>query len=140
MIKRYNQFVEERINEELDIDAEIDTNEQEAELAERDLEQELDEFEGEGEIEGNLDYDEEEQMEEEGGDIYAARLQEVADKLGCEVTGSKVMCDGKKIMFPSETEMYHVDNKKFKTADEVVEYLRGEGEGPSQGNLAGAHQ
>ena len=121
MIKRYNQFVNERVNEEFEEEFdEIDTNQQESDLAARDLEEEL----GETDVEANFD-DEEEQMEEEGGDLYQSKLQEVATKLGVEVEDGKVMYNGKKIIFPSETEMYHVGGKKFKTSDEVVDYLEG---------------
>jgi hypothetical protein len=45
--------------------------------------------------------------------------------LGVEVEDGKIMYNGKKIIFPSETEMYHVDNKKFKTSQEVISYLEG---------------
>jgi hypothetical protein len=61
--------------------------------------------------------------EEEGGDIYTAKLQELADILGTEIDGNAIEYDGHKIIYPSETEMYHVDKKKFKTAQEVVDYL-----------------
>ena len=114
MIKRYNQFVNERVNEEFEQEFdEIDTNQQESDLAARDLEEEMSEFE-------------EEQPEEEGGDLYQSRLQEVANALGVQVENGKVMYNGKKIIFPSETEMYHVGGKKFKTTEEVVNYLEGD--------------
>jgi len=61
--------------------------------------------------------------EEEGGDLYMAKLQELADMLGTEIDGNKVDYNGHSIIYPSETEMYHVDKKKFKTAQEVVDYL-----------------
>ena len=124
MIKKYNQFVNERINEDVDdFEDDFDTNQQESELANDDLEDELDEFESEEDFED----DEEEEMEEEGGDIYVVKLKEVADKLGVDVVNGRVEYNGKKIIFPSETEMYHVDNKKFKTSDEVVSYLENSG-------------
>jgi len=129
MIKKYNQFVNERVNEEFsDIDNEenIDTNQQEAELANNDLEDELNDFESEVEDSEEQVSSEEEEMEEEGGDVFASKLQEVADKLGSEVTNGKVEYNGQKIIFPSETEMFHVGNKKFKTADEVVSFLEGD--------------
>lgn len=124
MIKKYNQFVNQRLNEEFDEEFdEIDTNQQESDLANRDLEQEMGDFE-DVEI-SDFDGEEEEQPEEESGDIYQSKLQELADALGAEVEDGKIMYDGKKIIFPSETEMFHVDGKKFKTADEVVNYLNG---------------
>jgi hypothetical protein len=64
--------------------------------------------------------------EEEGGDVYYNKLKELADALGVEVTDKNtVEYDNKQIIFPSETEMYHVDNKKFKTSQEVINYLEG---------------
>lgn len=108
MIKRYNQFVNGRINENIEeVEADLDTE----------LEQELDNLPTE-------DIDIEEEEEEEAGDIYAKKLQEVAELLGAQVEGGKVNFEGKEIIFPSETEMYHVDKKKFKTAQEVVDYLK----------------
>lgn len=110
MIKRYNQFVNGRINENIEeVEADLDTD------LEQDLDQELDNLPAE---------DIEEEEEEEAGDIYANRLQEVAELLGTQVEGGKVNFEGKEIIFPSETEMYHVDKKKFKTAQEVVNYLK----------------
>jgi hypothetical protein len=61
---------------------------------------------------------------EEEIDIYKNKLEELAKKLGAKVADYKIVYNGKTIIFPSETEMYHVDRKKFETADEVVEYLQ----------------
>jgi hypothetical protein len=108
MIKRYNQFVKQ-VNENIE---EPSFEETEGRLAAQDLEAELDNFE--------------EEEEEEAGDIYQKRLQEVADLLGVEVIDNKVIFNNEEIIFPSETEMYHVGKKKFKTVDEVVKYLQGE--------------
>jgi L-lactate utilization protein LutC len=129
MIKKYNQFVNERVNEEFESEEEFDTNQQEHELANRDLEDEFKDLESdvkEAPIEDLESEEMEEEMEEEGGDVYTNKLQEVADKLGSEVTNGKVEYNGQKIIFPSETEMFHVGNKKFKTADEVVSFIEGE--------------
>lgn len=113
MIKRYNQFVNGRINENIEeVESDLDTE------LEQDLDQELDNLPTE-----DIDIEEEEE-EEEAGDIYAKKLQEVAELLGAQVEGGKVNFEGKEIIFPSETEMYHVDKKKFKTAQEVVDYLK----------------
>lgn len=119
MIKRYNQFVKERINENVDME-------------EQDMEQVLpfdsdeEEFDSDEE---EFDSDEEEFMdeedEEEGFDIYKTKMEELAKLLGVEVDETnKISFEGKEIIFPSETEMYHVDKKKFKTAQEVVDYLK----------------
>jgi hypothetical protein len=121
MIKKYNQFVNDRVNEDVD-NFEDDTNQQESELANTDLDGEFDGMKSEVENLENVE-SEEEEPEEEGGDVYASKLKEVADKLGSEVNNGRVEYKGQKIMFPSETEMYHVGGKKFKTADEVVSFL-----------------
>lgn len=126
MIKKYNQFVNERVNEEFEEEF-PDTNQQESDLAARDLEEEIDEFE---DVPNDSLDTEEEQMEEEGGDLYQRKLEDLANLLGTEVVDGKIMYDGKKIIFPSETEMYHVGNKKFKTAEEVVSFLEGSNEVP----------
>lgn len=56
-------------------------------------------------------------------DIFTQRINELADKLGVKADNNKVIYNGKEIIFPSETEMYHVDGKKFKTTEEVVDFL-----------------
>lgn len=63
--------------------------------------------------------------EEEGGDFYSNKLNELANKLGVEVSNGEIKYKGKTIIFPSETNQYHVDRNKFQTSDEVVEYLNG---------------
>lgn len=124
MIKKYNQFVKENMD--------LNTGFEEEE--EGDFSTELGDELGYDEEEGQNvvtdEYEEEEQPEEEG-DIYQNRLQELSSALGTEVEDGKIMYNGKKIIFPSETEMFHVDGKKFKTVEEVVNYLEGSEERPS---------
>ena len=51
-------------------------------------------------------------------------LNQLANELGTEVdSDSSINYEGKKINFYSETEKFHVDNKKFSTVEEVVDYL-----------------
>lgn len=65
-----------------------------------------------------------EPMEEEGSEYMGGQmLQNLANALGTEVVDNSVEYNGKKINFYSETEMFHVDKKKFKTVEEVVDYL-----------------
>jgi len=66
-----------------------------------------------------------EEKEEEGGEYNGQKLmKELANKLSTEVnTDGSINYEGKKVSFYSETEMFHVDKKKFKTVDEVVNYL-----------------
>lgn len=116
MIKRYNQFIKE--NDEF---TEPSFEETEGRLADEDLEQELN---NQGDVEEG-DVEETVEGEEEAGDIYTNKLNELAEKLGTEVVDSKIEYNGQSIIFPSETEMYHVGKKKFKTADEVVDFLEG---------------
>lgn len=101
MIKRYNKFVNDKINEE---------NEYKEEL--EDISNEME----------KVDIEEEEV--EEGGDIFQKKLEELANLLDADIKDNKVVYGDKEIIFPSETEMYHVDKKKFKTAEEVAEYLK----------------
>lgn len=106
MIKGYSQFIKE--NDEF-----VDTSVEETE--EENLEQEFDQADAKEPMEA----------EEEAGDIYTSKLNELAEKLGVEATDGKIEYNDQKIIFPSETKMYHVGRKKFKTSDEVVDYLKG---------------
>lgn len=123
MIKRYNQFVKENM------DLNTGFEEEEGDFS-PELGDELGYDEEEGQNVVTDEYEEEEQPEEEG-DIYQNKLQELSSALGTEVEDGKIMYNGKKIIFPSETEMFHVDGKKFKTVEEVVNYLEGSEERPS---------
>jgi len=68
--------------------------------------------------------------EEEGGEYQGQMLlNQLANELGTEVDADgSINYEGKKINFYSETEKFHVDNKKFSTAEEVVNYLGGSNE------------
>ena len=72
------------------------------------------------------------ETEEEEGDKYSAMLDELAEALGTDVVTDEetgAMCikyEGKTINVYSEDDMYHIDRKKFKTADEVVTFLNGD--------------
>jgi hypothetical protein len=62
--------------------------------------------------------------EEEAGDYHGSvGMKKIAKALGEELHGNEIMHDGHKINFFSETEMYHVDKKKFKTPEEVIEFM-----------------
>jgi hypothetical protein len=131
IIKKYDQYLKEnkgvKMNEDFeDIEEPNMDIEVNHDSVEDDIESEMpgdeplpsevsDEFEGEDEGE-----------EEEGNQYIGNKmLRELASKLGAEVVDNSVMYDGKKINFFSETEMYHVDRQKFKTVEEVVNYLQG---------------
>jgi hypothetical protein len=70
--------------------------------------------------------------EEEGGEYQGQiLLNQLANELGTEVEADgSINYEGKKINFFSETEKFHVDNKKFSTAEEVVAYLGSSNEAP----------
>ena len=107
MIKRYNEFVNGKVNEDFEtIDpmieepiADTESEVEEAPVAEL--------------------------PEEEGGEYQGQMLlNQLANELGTEVSeDGSINYEGKKINFFSETEKFHVDNKKFSTAEEVVNYL-----------------
>jgi len=106
MIKKYNQFVKGKVNEKFAMD-----------------EPPMDEPSMDSMDEPSMEQD---SMEEEGGEYMGTQmLQNLADALGTEVVDNSVEHNGKKVNFYSETEMFHVDKKKFKTLEEVVDYLEG---------------
>ena len=113
MIKRYNEFVGGKVNEYF---SGLDSN--------PDLESQLSEP-------TNTETSEVEEApvaelpEEEGGEYQGQiLLNQLANELGTEVdTDGSINYEGKKINFFSETEKFHVDGKKFSTAEEVVNYL-----------------
>ena len=110
MIKRYNEFVGGKVNEHF---SGLDSH--------PDLESQLSEP---NEVE-NSELSEIELSEEEGG-YYQGQmlLNQLANELGTEVDADgSINYEGKKINFFSETEKFHVDNKKFSTPKEVVNYL-----------------
>jgi hypothetical protein len=119
MIKRYNQFVSGKVNEEF----EMDNFENEAPIVEEPI---VDNENPEVE-----EAPEAELPEEEGGEYQGQiLLNQLANELGTEVDADgSINYEGKKINFYSETEKFHVDNKKFSTAEEVVNYL-GSNEAP----------
>ena len=112
MIKRYNEFVGGKANEHF---SGLDSH--------PDLESQLSEP---NEVENSeLSEIELSEEEEEGGEYQGQMLlNQLANELGTEVDADgSINYEGKKINFFSETEKFHVDNKKFSTPKEVVNYL-----------------
>jgi hypothetical protein len=108
MIKRYTDFVKGKVNEDFEMEHEVEAPEMDMHETEMD----------------NTEMEESELPEEEGGEYEGQKkMAELAEMLGTEVIDNKIEHDGKTINFFSETESFHVDNKKFKTAEEVVNYL-----------------
>ena len=121
IVRKFNDFVKNRINEDVDP---IETPNEESpgikatENAEEDDQSNL------------IDDPEEdfEEGEEESGEYEGTRLMnELAEMLGTEVVNNEINYDGHKINYFSETDSFHVDKnkKKFGTSDEVLEYLKG---------------
>lgn len=66
--------------------------------------------------------------EEEGGEYVGQKMMtDLSQKLGVDISeDGSINYEGKKINFYSETEKFHVDNKKFSTVEEVLSYLNTE--------------
>ncbi len=114
MIKKYNQFVKGKINEDFELDyPEVDYPE--VDEVETTL---LDEPELSNEFEG------EEEEEEEAGDKYETALKKLADAAGVEFkSGDKsVIINGKEVTFPAEDEKYHIKGVKkgFTSIEDVM--------------------
>lgn len=109
ILKKFENY----IKEELDINPESD------EISPEDLEAASDKYDEITETEEESD----DMLEEEDEYIGHKLLEELSKKLGTEVVDNQVEYNGKKINFYSETEKFHVGKKKFKTVDEVVDYL-----------------
>lgn len=63
--------------------------------------------------------------EEESGEYEGTLLmKKLAEMLGSEVTNNEIDYNGQKIHYYSETEMLHIGKNKFKTPEEVVEFLQ----------------
>jgi hypothetical protein len=130
MIKRYNEFVEKKTNEEFVFaDPKPATQPTKPGTIEKPITPEEPVLPGPIRRErtspipapAKAQYEE----EEEGVDLYTNKLQELADLLGVEVENGYVVYNGKKIMFPSETEKYQIEGVKkgFTTAQEVLNEL-----------------
>lgn len=72
-----------------------------------------------------------EPKEVEGGDVYSDNLMALSELLpGSTISNNSVVYKGKTILFPSETfntekgeGIFHVGKKKFKTVEDVANYL-----------------
>lgn len=151
-LKRFTQFVN-KVNEDLEPQEDFDNVEDfkkelgEDELSEDDFDFEdeedetpelgmpsldtedslEDDFEEEDDLED--DFDSEVEEEEEAGEyIGTVMMKDLASKLGVEVVNNEIDYNGQKINFYSETEKFHVGKNKFKTVDEVLDFLKGDEE------------
>lgn len=133
IIKRYNQFVKNKLNENLDIESEeLIDDEVESDIMDHD-----DIYQNEYQEPQNINDIEEEEMEEEGGEYIGQKMmQELADSLDVQIeTDGSIIYNDKKINFFSETEKFHVDKKKFSTIDEVLNYLKSSEDSNSDNEL-----
>jgi hypothetical protein len=123
-LKKYNQYIKEDLTP-MSGDIENDmTGESEGEIKVG-QDNEFMDYDGDDAstlIGNNMNDDDQE--EEEGNEYEGTKLmKDLAEKLGAEISNNSIEYNGKKITFFSETESFHVDNKKFKTADDVLKYL-----------------
>lgn len=133
VIRKYDDFVKSKnINEDIEPMITPEVSETETEPG----------FESTEEIEdedtSNLVDSEEDVMpesesegeeEEESGEYEGTLLmKQLADMLGTEVKNNEIDYEGQKIHFYSETEMFHIGKNKFKTPQEVVDFLQGKEE------------
>jgi hypothetical protein len=139
IIKKYNQYIK-KFNESIEdsMREEIENPEENYFLDEDEIENGIDSeddetVDGENIISSDDIIDDEEPVmenepeEEEGYQYIGSKMmKDLAKKLGEVVQNNKIVYNGKTIHFYSETEMYHVDGKKFKTSGEVVNYLDGD--------------
>lgn len=131
MIKKYNQFIEKKTNEEFVFGNEAPAKPEVAPDVKPDTTQPLEEPSAPSPIRRErtspvpAPAKAEVEMEEEGEDIYTSKMQELADLLGVEFNNGQIVYNGKKIIFPSETEKYQIEGikKGFNTAEEVVSEL-----------------
>jgi hypothetical protein len=146
ILKKYNEFVNNRINENeepmispefmeddemmMDDDSDIDDD------SDMDMEEDSNIIDGEEDFENEFEAEAEEEMEEEmeeeeGQYIGTKLMNELAEKLGTEVVDNKIMYNDTEINFFSEDEKFHIGKNKFETVDEVLEFLTGAGDSGS---------
>lgn len=127
MIKRYNQFVKGKLNEDYGMEAELESPVMSSPTSGITPPQ----------TPTNLGSDEDFSGEEEevATDKYEMALQSLADAAGVEFEpGQKsVVIDGKEITFPAETEKYHIKGVKkgFSTVEDVLANLGGQSNTPT---------
>ena len=127
MIKRYNQFVK-GVNEEFEMGEGPPTTTPDTPTRPRPTRPGITPTEVPSEEDAPLAYGQGSDLpEEEGGEYMGQKMMaDLASELDTEIgSDGSINYNGKKVNFYSETEMFHVDKKKFKTLEEVVDYLEG---------------
>lgn len=124
-LKRYNDYIKEN---QQDLENQVENELQSDEEIPGDL------IVDDENLEPSIDEEDLDDPEEEE-DEYIGRkmLKDLAKALGSNVVDNSVKHGGQTVNFFSETEMFHIGKKKFKTVDQVVDYLKNNKEG--QGKL-----
>ena len=137
-LKKFKQFLKEDLNpieteeslteDELDkpedLKKELENDYDEADFDEfDDDDHEADDDDHEADDDENFGEEEEEGHEYEG----TIKLKELADKLGVEVVDNQIDYNGQRINYYSETENFHIGKNKFKTVEEVLNFLNPKG-------------
>jgi hypothetical protein len=133
MIKRYNQFVREKVNEEFETEFDLEAPViEEPETINSEEESNINEPETDSNIENKFT---EEEEEETPVDKYETALKALADAAGVEyVENSKeVVINDKKVTFPAEDEKYHIEGirKGFTSIEDVIANAGGKSATPS---------
>jgi hypothetical protein len=135
MIKRYNQFVQGRTNEEFEMgEGQPSPSTAPAEpttvpdtpTRPRPTRPGPTPTEIPSEQDAPLAYGYNDELPEEEGGEYQGQylMNQLATELGVEVdSDGSINYEGNKINFYSETEKFHVGNKKFAKVEEVIDYL-----------------
>jgi len=119
-LKKYNEYLKEDLTQMSELENENDIT-GEVEVGQDDEFMDYDGDDASTLIGNNMNDD---LGEEEGNEYEGTKLmKDLSEKLGAEISNNSIEYNGKKINFFSETESFHVDNKKFKTTDEVLKYL-----------------
>jgi hypothetical protein len=119
-LKKYNEYLKEDLTPMSELENENDMT-GELEVGQDDEFMDYDGDDASTLIGNNMNDD---LGEEEGNEYEGTKLmKDLSEKLGAEISNNSIEYNGKKINFFSETESFHVDNKKFKTTDEVLKYL-----------------
>ena len=123
VIRKYDDFVKSKsINEDIEPLVTPDFSESE-EGFERTEELEDDDASNIVDSEEDLGVDDYEEEEESGEYQGTVLMKKLSDMLGVEFTNNEIDYNGQKINYYSETEMFHIGKNKFKTPEEVVEFL-----------------
>ena len=119
ILKKFNQFINEDVDNEFDKSDMITELEDDAVIDDSLASEE--EFSNEADDDFS---DEVEETEEESGQYIGTKLMnELATKLGTKVVNNAIDYEGKKINYYSETEAFHVGNNKFDSIEEVLSFL-----------------